>query len=378
MTKSVMTWKIRSHLNGTVVIRHRGFDCVAARRCCCCGSDYFLLCETIMRSTSLRLLRSAQYKLLPSVAAAYLLSESSFLQRHDNDAPQRNAFFSSMSENRVLCDAQRKKGSGEPTQEQTPFNIQKRATLRKASDVDPSFPARRYNTAQALDKLRPSHKETLLRWERDEDGWRELPARAWPAFQPNEEQMEVIRQTAQNKGCNLQATTSWFGKSNKECQELFFQISTTLVFYNVDAKAGLEQFKQLAEKGHVDSMVACGVILVEGLGVPPNEEEGIEWLKKAADLGSNQATYELGTVYYTGIADVLQEDPEKAYTLFERAAQTGHVAAMYMMADCLAEGEGVAQDMAKAVPLFYAAAEQGHRFARQRIRELLASRKYKA
>lgn len=339
-------------------------------------------CGAIMQSTCLlRLLRSVPHRVfMSSVVAACLVSDvSSFPRRRDSDDPQNNYYFPFAGGNRVLCETGSKEGSEESTQEQTqsPYNVQKRATLRKATGIDPSLPVRRYNTAQALDKLRPGQRETLLRWERDEDGWRELPARAWPAFQPNEEQMKVIRQTAQNKGCNLH-TTSWFGRSNRECQELFFQISTTLVFYNLDAKLGLEQFQQLAENGHVDAMVASGVILVEGLGVPPNENEGIEWLRKAADLGSSQATYELGTVYYTGIADVLDEDPEKAYTLFERAAQTGHVAAMYMMADCLAEGEGVAQDMARAVPLFYEAAEQGHRFARQRIRELLASRKYKA
>lgn len=331
--------------------------------------------------STLRLVRSTRHKLLPSLAAACILNEvfsfPSSSERQQADGTLQS-FRLPIRGTRILCESQQEKvAEEEATREKAPYSVRKRATLQKASRVDPALPARRYNTAQALDKLRPNQKEMLERWERDEDGWRELPSRAWPAVQPNEEQMKRIRQTAQEKGCSPE-TTSWFGRANTECQELFFQIATTLVFYNVDAKAGLEQYRQLAEKGHVDSMVACGVILVEGLGVPPNEEEGLEWLKKATDMGSSQATYELGTVYYTGIADVLEEDAEKAFALFERAARTNHVAALYMMADCLADGEGVAQDVARAVPLFHAAAEQGHRFARQRIRELLASRKYKA
>lgn len=47
---------------------------------------------------------------------------------------------------------------------------------------------------------------------------------------------------------------------------------------------------------------------------------------------------------------------------------------MYMMVDCLVEGEGTAIDVAKAAPLFYLAAERGHRYARQRMRELLATK----
>lgn len=261
----------------------------------------------------------------------------------------------------------------------------KRATLKKAvegsssssrPDNDSSFPyntgaaQRRRNTAEVLDTLLPQQAEMLKQWERDEDGWRELPARAWPAYQPKPEEMEFIQKEANQRGCHLLKSTD-----DKDCQDLSFRIATTLVFYNIDAHQGLKQYLALANQGHVDAMVACGVILVEGLGVPPREEEGIAWLQKAAAKGSKQAHYELGTIYYTGIADVIDEDPKKAFYFFEIAAQEKHVAAMYMMADCLAEGEGVEKDVARAVPLFYQAADQGHRFARQRIRELLAEYK---
>ena len=73
---------------------------------------------------------------------------------------------------------------------------------------------------------------------------------------------------------------------------------------------------------------------------------------------------------------VEEEDPEKAFALFERAAKLDHTAALYMVADCLVEGEGTERSVAKAVPLFYKAAERGHRYSRQRIRELLARVEY--
>ena len=68
---------------------------------------------------------------------------------------------------------------------------------------------------------------------------------------------------------------------------------------------------------------------------------------------------------------VVEEDPEKAFGLFQRAAKSDHTAALYMVADCLVEGEGTERNIHKAVPLFYKAAERGHRYSRQRIRELL-------
>lgn len=238
----------------------------------------------------------------------------------------------------------------------------------------------RFSTQQELDKLRAVQSEMMQRWEQDEDGWRELPARAWPPYQPNVEQMQSILESITIHNCDLHATDQCGNLSQREkvpayiqqCTDWLFQMATTLVFYNVDPQAGLQQFERLAQRGHVDSMVACGIILVEGLGVPPREEEGLAWLEKAVEHGSAQGYYELGTVYYTGIDDVVEEDVDKAFALFEKAASQDHTAAIYMVADCLVEGEGTEKSLGRAIPLFYKAAERGHRFSRQRIRELLA------
>jgi TPR repeat protein len=192
---------------------------------------------------------------------------------------------------------------------------------------------------------------------------------------------EIQARAVQQLGCSVPTSAGAVEQTNQskdtpQCAELLFQIATTLVFYNEDPARGLKIFQRLANNGHVDAMVACGVILVEGLGVPADEVLGVTWLQKAVELDSPQACYELGTAYYTGIADVLEEDSYTAFALFAKAAAVGHVASIYMMADCLATGEGVEQNVAKAVPLFYQAAEQGHRYSRQRIRELLSSPEY--
>jgi TPR repeat protein len=243
----------------------------------------------------------------------------------------------------------------------------------------------RFSTQQELQKLRSQEKEMLKRWEMDEEGWRDLPARAWPAYQPNPEQLKGILAEITINNCNVTAANNkedleeypdLEDETLKLCTELLFDMATSFVFYNVNPPAGLAQYELLAKHGHVDSMVACGVILVEGLGVAPREKEGLAWLEKAVEKGSAQAQYELGTVYYTGIDGVVEEDVEKAFVLFEKAAAQNHTAAIYMVADCLVEGEGTEKSVARAIPLFYKAAERGHRFSRQRIRELLARLDY--
>lgn len=239
--------------------------------------------------------------------------------------------------------------------------LQKRMTLQQAAQQ----PFQRRSTT--LERIRANQSDVLKRWERDEEEhWRELPARAWPAVQPEPEESAGIQQLYDAAHCD--------SKTSDQCQEWAFQMATTLVFYSIDPAKGLKRFRQLAKKGHVDSMVACGIVLVEGLGVSPNEREGIRFLEQALECGSTQAAYELATIYYTGLDGIVEEDEARAFRLFENAAAHHHTAAMYMMADCLLNGEGTKPDVLRAIPIFYKAAEQGHRYARQRIREFLASK----
>lgn len=272
---------------------------------------------------------------------------------------------------------------------------------RKKTALQVATNLRKMNTKEEISKLRVMKDEMFRRWEQDEEGWRELPSRAWPEYQPNAQELEGIVSEIQSLGCNVEAVNKKnnAGDDKKEdietedvafCNKLLFDMATGLVFYNIDPGAGFAMYEKLAKQGHAPSMVACGIVLIDGLGVPTQEKEGFAWLEKAmefaddADTNSDgslsmcsaQAMYELGTVYYTGIDGVVEEDPEKAFALFERAAKLDHTAALYMVADCLVEGEGTERSVAKAVPLFYKAAERGHRYSRQRIRELLARVEY--
>jgi len=290
-------------------------------------------------------------------------------------------------------------------------NDQEQSAAATATATTASVTTTRHTTKQELHRLRRQKTALYRQWEADEDGWHELPARAWPAHQPNESQLVQIREriaefqctTATTVAAAATGTGTAVAKSEQEsngsdkenadseqCQKLLFDMSTALVFCTVDPEVGLEQYQALARRGHVDSMIAVGVILVDGIVgnssadtdetddalVGSREKEGFAWLQKAAATGSAQACFELGCVYYTGIQGTVEEDAARAFTLFEAAAEHNHTAAMYMMADCLLEGEGTAVNVARAVPLLHRAANRGHRHARQRIRQLLQAEAY--
>jgi len=219
-----------------------------------------------------------------------------------------------------------------------------------------------------LEKLRPEEQELRERWKRDEaEGWRKLPPRAWPEYQPKKEEVPALRARLEQERCPTAGSDM-----SPVCVKATFDLATALVFNNLEADEGLAAYKGLSAIGHVDSVVATGVCLTEGLGVKSNEKEGLVWLQKAVDLGSAQGQYEMATLFFTG-TETLDMDEPKAFKLFERSAAQGHAAGMFMTADCLLEEAGCRPDpeqRAKAVPLLYAAAEKGHRGARQYLRQM--------
>ena len=53
---------------------------------------------------------------------------------------------------------------------------------------------------KALQPLRSKEGEMRARWEKDEDGFRSLPARAWPPFQPEPDKLKELQ--GELEGCS--------------------------------------------------------------------------------------------------------------------------------------------------------------------------------
>merc|ERR1719321_1271310 len=116
--------------------------------------------------------------------------------------------------------------------------------------------------AGELAKLRETEAIFRERWLKDEDGWRKLPPRSWPAYQPPAEKVPALEAALDQCPKNAGAPMS------QDCAKAHFDYATALVFASVDPLRGLERYTELAEGGHVDGMVAVGVTLLEGNGVP--------------------------------------------------------------------------------------------------------------
>ena len=87
---------------------------------------------------------------------------------------------------------------------------------------------------------------------------------------------------------------------------------------------------------------------------------------------SNQSTaaeiYELGLAYYEG--DSVPEDDDKAFELFQKAANQGYAPAKHYLGIMYYEGSGVEQDYQKAMEWYVLAADNGSFDAQNNIGNL--------
>lgn len=214
-----------------------------------------------------------------------------------------------------------------------------------------------------LNKIRSQEKEMRARWIRDEEGWSNLPARAWPEYQPDAS--EILELKSQLKECEAE-----------KCADTKFDLATALLFNNIDADEGLKMYLSLAAMGDPRGMTGAGIALFEGYGVEIDEEKGAMYLQQASQTGFAQGLYELGILHYTGNATpYVEEDVAKAKELYEKAAALEHTGALYMLADMLMNGDGCEKDLPRAVGLLYKAAERGHRHARSTLLRILREKK---
>lgn len=190
--------------------------------------------------------------------------------------------------------------------------------------------------SKSLAHLRPTEAQMRQRWERDELGWRKLPARAWPAYQPAVADIPTIAAKLKAGSCGTD-TSGLLGVAVAkpdtpapgpvDCTQTAFDLATALLFNNVDAQRGMKMYRQLARSNRcVDAHVALGIALVEGINIEANPAEGIAYLQNACGQNSAQAFYEMGSAYYGGLAGVLEEDEGKAFEMFSKAAQHKHTA----------------------------------------------------
>ena len=124
-----------------------------------------------------------------------------------------------------------------------------------------------------------------------------------------------------------------------------FKIGLRLVQENDLAKQneGVEWLTKAAEQGNADAQTVLGIYYED-----KDAGKSLEWYRKAAEQGVGQAQWEVGRVLYrSGDEAQIRE----AIPYLTNASENGHGMACATLARCYAEGKGVKQDLKRAVSL---------------------------
>jgi TPR repeat protein len=130
-----------------------------------------------------------------------------------------------------------------------------------------------------------------------------------------------------------------------------YWLGNLLGVHNQDWCAGVEWIRKAAEMGNGQAMCVLGQSLKEGRGVRKDELDARKWFEKAAREGHPGGMWELGS-FFDG------RSPAKALVWYRKGAEYGHSVSMGCLGAMLRNGEGCAADHTEAFAWLLKAAEE--------------------
>lgn len=131
---------------------------------------------------------------------------------------------------------------------------------------------------------------------------------------------------------------------------------------------GIEQLKQQAKAGNIQSQYRLGMACEEGKNITKSYTEAAKWFKKAADAGHVPSLLRLA--YYYEVGAFTDQNYKEAARLYTLAAQTANPQAMNALGVYYAEGLGVKRDLKLAKELFLCALDKGEPKAQANLDKL--------
>jgi TPR repeat protein len=109
-----------------------------------------------------------------------------------------------------------------------------------------------------------------------------------------------------------------------------------------DYATALQEWRPLAEQGHLSAQYNLGRMYDNGDGVTQDYAEAMIWYHRAAEQGYAQAQIDLGIMYNNGFS--VTQDYAKAVNWYRRAAEQGDSMAQILLSAMYFAGRGVLQD----------------------------------
>lgn len=120
---------------------------------------------------------------------------------------------------------------------------------------------------------------------------------------------------------------------------------------------GLDFLRRAAEQNDAEAIYLLAAMTAAGAGVPQSNVEAFLQMKRAAELGFADAQFALGMMYFQGTGTV--QDYDAALAAFRRAADAGNVEAMFNAARLLLDRPD-AEKQAEGLDMMKRAIGSGH------------------
>ena len=141
---------------------------------------------------------------------------------------------------------------------------------------------------------------------------------------------------------------------------------------NIDQDASDSAYKQayslfceMTRKATDDSILyRVGKMTLDGIGTTKSVEKAIDWFKKAADLGNENAQYSLAKIY---LEEKNFEKVNSAIKMLEKLAENNNMMAEYTLGSIYADYESQYYDLEKAIGYLERSAEQDNQFAEYKL-----------
>ena len=131
--------------------------------------------------------------------------------------------------------------------------------------------------------------------------------------------------------------------------------------YNLDIESAITYLKKSAQLGLNEARYQLGVIYSDDGYRHQDSNKAFEWFKQASDDEFTPARFALATLYSQ------QEDYSKAFDILNTLALSGLAEAQTNLADFYLSEKGVEKDVNRAVSLLTQAADKGDRLAQYRL-----------
>ncbi len=136
-----------------------------------------------------------------------------------------------------------------------------------------------------------------------------------------------------------------------------------------DYTTALRLLQPLAQKGDPFAQYTLGFMYAFGQGIRQNNDEALNWYRKAADSDYAAAQYQLGLAYANGKG--VPKNDTVAATWYRKAANHNFMPAEFLLGVAYAYGKGLTQNDIDAASWYRKAAIQGFAEAQVALGELL-------